>query len=411
MPLNDFLAIEGNPILESKDGSLQESVSLIDKESKLIKTSSVIDVKNIIANSKDMLRILYFYDSGNFYISSEPYNFIHSDLVRIIYKNGEEESIEMKQPEEIGYSTEYYPDALSIISIPKENNFVTQDASGVEYNVITQDYYDLGYEYENHYIMFRDEDGEDYKSCPLFKGVEIIDYSMELEGGPMVESLLLEELPKELARKIYGKQYIDVGDFVTNSLPKKVNIYNILKDGVQIDIHKASFKKVEKEDFLKLIQTDSVPVGSIIYGEYKGTSIILIRAVSWWRVTISIDSSKIQRYTKRSIEEYLKSLNIDKSELVHDIYSPYNLDDAVLNKLDNVSIFICSSSPAYERNFKFKSANERKSLQKEFNSILLDNNIDLDKIHESIDNVFDIKYLSDIAYRYVPYALKDRYAD
>lgn len=177
MSLNDFLTIEGNPILESKDSSLQESVSLIDKESKLVKTSSVIDVKNIIANSKDMLRILYFYDSGNFYISSKSFNFIHNDLARIIYKNGEAESIE--HPEGIGYANEYYPNALYIISISKENNFVTQDTNGFEYNVITEDDYEYGYEYENHYIMFRDEGGEDYNSCPLFKDVEIIDYSLE----------------------------------------------------------------------------------------------------------------------------------------------------------------------------------------------------------------------------------------
>ena len=50
-------------------------------------------------------------------------------------------------------------------------------------------------------------------------------------------------------------------------------------------------------------------------------------------------------------------------------------------------------------------------MQKEFNSILLDNNIDLDKVHEDINDVFDIEYLSGIAYEYVPYTLEDRYVE
>ncbi len=238
---------------------------------------------------------------------------------------------------------------------------------------------------------------------------------IELEGEPLAESLLLEDLPKELARKVYGKEYIDIMSLVTNkSLKKPVDIYDILKNNTTIDIHKASFRKVEREDFLKLVQTASVPEGSIICGQYKGISIIATSSIYEWIAVISIDSSKIKKWNKNSIEEYYKSLNIDKKELGDDIYAPLYYGDyrlgAFLDKLDNVSIFICSS-PTYERNFKPKTTSKEDSLQKEFNSILLDNNIDLNKIHESINDVFNIDHLSVIASKYVPYTLKNRYIE
>lgn len=236
---------------------------------------------------------------------------------------------------------------------------------------------------------------------------------IELEGEPLVESLLLEDLPKELARKVYGKEYIDIRSLVTNkSLKKPVDIYDIFKNNTTIDIHKASFRKVEREDFLKLVQTASVPEGSIICGQYKGISIIATSSIYEWIAGISIDSSKIKKWNKTSIEEYYKSLNINKKELGDDIYAPLYYGDyrlgAFLDKLDNVNIFICSS-PTYERNFKPKTTSKEDSLQKEFNSILLDNNIDLNKIHESINDVFNIEYLSRMAYKYVPRTLEDSY--
>ena len=135
---------------------------------------------------------------------------------------------------------------------------------------------------------FLDIKGEPMNKYPLKNFIE-------LEEEPLVESLLLEDLPKELVRKIYGKEYIDARAFVVDSLPGVVDIYSILKDYVHIDIHKASFRKVEREDFLELMQTNSLPEGSIIYGEYKGISIILIKSVYGWKINIAIDSSKIQR--------------------------------------------------------------------------------------------------------------------
>ena len=118
---------------------------------------------------------------------------------------------------------------------------------------------------------------------------------IELEEEPLVESLLLEDLPKEITQKIYGKTYIDASSFVTDTLPGVTDIYRILKDDADIDIHKASFRKVEREDFLKLMQTNSVPEGSIICGEYKGVSIILINYFITWKISIAIDLSKRQQ--------------------------------------------------------------------------------------------------------------------
>ena len=230
---------------------------------------------------------------------------------------------------------------------------------------------------------------------------------IELEGEPLVEALLLEELPKELARKIYGKDYISIGYFISNSLPEKTSIYNALRDDADIDVHKASFKKVEKEDFLQSIKTTKPPVGSIVYGEYKGASVILIYEGCEWCDLISIESNKIKRWNKDSIGDYFASHNITKQGLRKDIHSN-GLTDIIQNKLDNVEIFICDGSP-YERNFKLKTTSKVDSLQKEFNRILLDYNIDLDRVDRSVEDIFNIRDLSWSARYLVPSHLKDRY--
>lgn len=220
------------------------------------------------------------------------------------------------------------------------------------------------------------------------------------------EELLLEELPKEIVRKIYGKDYIEVSDFISGSLPRKTSVYKALRDECGIDIYRSSFTKVEKKDFLQAIKTAEMPNGSIVCGDYKGTSVVFINPpYSGWYRYISIDSSKIKRWDKHSIEAYFSSYKITKQRLADDTSTVYY---AVKNKLDNVDIFVCDGS-SYERNFKPKITDKAGSLQREFNKILLDHGIDLDQVDSSIEHIFDIRTLFSLAYYQVPYYLSSRY--
>ena len=128
---------------------------------------------------------------------------------------------------------------------------------------------------------------------------------------------LHEDLPKEIKREIYGKEYFD-------RHYEEVDIYSILKNDAYIDIHKASFKKVEREDFLKLIQTGSVPAGSIIYGKYKGASIIIIkRYYGGWKINIS--EEYFERFIVRKSSDVIE-VNLDTRDLKKDICDPLESD-------------------------------------------------------------------------------------
>lgn len=158
-------------------------------------------------------------------------------------------------------------------------------------------------------------EGEEMNKYPLKDFIE-------LEEEPLVESLLLEDLPKEIKRDIYGKDYINLAYFVSGHLPKKTSVYNVLRDDVGIDVYRSSFRKVEKEDFLQSKTDGKTPAGSIVCGDYKGTSIVFISNGNWgWYNLISIDSSKIKRWDRPSIEDYFASYNITKQELKKDLYN------------------------------------------------------------------------------------------
>lgn len=66
---------------------LQEHVSVLDRDLDFLVTSSTTDVKNIIANSKDLLRIIYFFDSGYYYIARNTYKETHFSLLNYLYFN------------------------------------------------------------------------------------------------------------------------------------------------------------------------------------------------------------------------------------------------------------------------------------------------------------------------------------
>ena len=274
-------------------------------------------------------------------------------------------------------------------------NVCVKYANSIDYITIMKDPQTFGKQFD--YIKIG---GEEMNKYPLKDFIE-------LEGEPLVESLLLEDLPKEIKRDIYGKDYINVAYFVSGHLPEKTSIYDVLRDRAHIDVYRSSFRKVEKEDFLQLETGGNIPAGSIVCGDYRGISVVYISDGDRWYNLISIDSSKIKRWNRPSIEDYFASYNITKQGLKKDL-DDNGWSDIIQNKLDNVEIFVCDSS-LYGRNFKPKVTDKTDSLQKEFNKILSDNDIDLDQIDSSIKRIFSIRYLSLVAYEYVPSHLRNRY--
>ena len=143
---------------------LQEHVSVLDKDLDFLATSSTIDVKNIIANSKDLLRIIYFFESDYYYIARNTYKETHHSLLNYLYFNNVEDSSvfyvdDSKEP--------YDADCVFIVATPK--NKIETNLNGKQFNIITDDDYSYGYEYENHLILTR----SDFAFCPLFDNVKI----------------------------------------------------------------------------------------------------------------------------------------------------------------------------------------------------------------------------------------------
>ena len=145
---------------------LQEHVSVLDRDLDFLATSSTADVKNIIANSKDLLRIIYFFDSGYYYIARNTYKETHFSLLNYLYFNKIEDwkvfyVDESKQP--------YDADCVFIVSTPKDK--LQTNLNGESFNIITDDDYNYGYEYENHLILVRRKHEADF--CPLFDNAKI----------------------------------------------------------------------------------------------------------------------------------------------------------------------------------------------------------------------------------------------
>ena len=146
--------------------NLKEHVSILDKDIDFLATSSTIDVKNIIANSKDLLRIIYFFDSSYYYIARNTYEETHFSLLNYLYFNKIEDwkvfyVDESKQP--------YDADCVFIVSTPKDK--LQTNLNGESFNIITDDDYNYGYEYENHLILVRRKYEADF--CPLFDNAKI----------------------------------------------------------------------------------------------------------------------------------------------------------------------------------------------------------------------------------------------
>ena len=145
---------------------LQEHVSVLDRDLDFLATSSTADVKNIIANSKDLLRIIYFFDSGYYYIARNTYKETHFSLLNYLYFNKIEDwkvfyVDESNQP--------YDADCVFIVSTPKYK--LQTNLNGESFNIITDDDYNYGYEYENHLILVRRKHEADF--CPLFDNAKI----------------------------------------------------------------------------------------------------------------------------------------------------------------------------------------------------------------------------------------------
>ena len=145
---------------------LHEHVSVLDRDLDFLATSSTADVKNIIANSKDLLRIIYFFDSGYYYIARNTYKETHHSLLNYLYFNKIEDwkvfyVDESKQP--------YDADCVFIVSTPKDK--LQTNLNGESFNIITDDDYNYGYEYENHLILVRRKHEADF--CPLFDNAKI----------------------------------------------------------------------------------------------------------------------------------------------------------------------------------------------------------------------------------------------
>ena len=246
----------------ARNKQIYESVKVLDRDKGFLATTSVIDVKNIIANSNSLLRMYYFFNSRFFYISKDSFTNMHYDLAKFLYMEGiEDESefdIDRTDFQGVIY-VDYLPNnALSIVSIPIEDKFQTKNKEGV-FNVTTDDGYNLGYEYENHYILTRDLYENVAKECPLFNNITLKVYEEIKENLPFKDEVSKNTLKKrqEWARKLDTKG--SMGSFYSFS-PMGEDYLNEEPDNSHLQPVPEEFKIVTTKTFDKCLKKIFPPI-------------------------------------------------------------------------------------------------------------------------------------------------------
>lgn len=200
---------------------LNESIKIIDKDLDFLATSSTIDVKNIIANSKDLLRIIYFFNSGYYYIARNTYDETHTSLMRYLYFNHIE-------PEEAFEYDSYLKDVflldgICLVATPKDKITTELKYGDGEFNIIAEDGFNYGYEYENHLILFRDFEKNSALDCPLFKSEKLKLYE-EFKDEVSEDTL-------KKRRKYYLTHGITTSGLLESSELKITTPYMLRRDG------------------------------------------------------------------------------------------------------------------------------------------------------------------------------------
>lgn len=155
---------------------IKESIDILNKDMKLIATPSTSDVKSIIENSDGLLRIVYFFLSGFYYICRDSYHYSHSDILKYLYDNLIEDQSLFDYDKSTGYIDSGY--CLAITSTPLDE--VNTNLSGEKFNIITEDGYTYGYEYAGHLVLTRwFGTEENIRECPLFYNQELHNYEEE----------------------------------------------------------------------------------------------------------------------------------------------------------------------------------------------------------------------------------------